>query len=843
MGNFLSPQLSFFECNQPLNQACGCLFGAGNYIHMMEANLEALENTLQQLVERRDDLLRRVVIEEDKGLQRLAQVQGWISRVERIEFQVSDVFKAKPTETGRLCLFRYCSKKCIPSCKYGKVVSKKLEEVKILLSEEALIKEVAGKAPVPKVGKKHIQTTVGLESMVEKAWNSLMDVERRILGLYGMGGVGKTTLLARINNKFVDEFDVVIWVVVSKDLQNEGIQNQILGRLGLDEKRKGETEKASSIYHILSKKKFVLLLDDLWSEVDLNKIGVPPPTRDNGSKIVFTTRSKEVCRDMGADDEMKVDCLSWDEAWELFRNTVGEATLKRHEEIAELAREIAKKCCGLPLALNVIGRAMAYKEGVHEWRYALEVLNLSSHKFKGMDDKILPILKFSYDDLKDQNVRSCFLYCSLFPEDYEIEKERLIEYWIGEGFINGNRGEDGSNNQGHAIIGSLVRAHLLMDVDRDAYLAEKVKMHDVLREMALWIGKEEETVCVKSGAKLRHIPNDIINWKVARRISLMSNQIEEISCSPKCPNLSTLFLGDNKLKVISGEFFRFMPALAVLDLSQNYDLCALPEEICSLSSLQYLNLSSTRIESLPVGLKGLRKLISLDLESTRKLRSIGGIGTSLPNLQVLKLIGSCVYIDAGLMEELQLLEHLKILTANVNDALILESIQKVERLASSLRVLFLDNISAEVVVLNTVALRGLQSLVIWYCKISEIKTEWESKEREEILCTSSQGFKHLSDVRIRHSEGPKDLTWLLFAQNLRSLFVDNSKSIEEIINREKGMSISNVLPHLSVPFRKLEHLRLFKLDELRSICSNSLVLPNLREFKVYYCPKLTKAAT
>ncbi|XP_024014679.1 probable disease resistance protein At1g15890 [Eutrema salsugineum] len=754
---------------------------------MMEANLEALENTLQQLVERRDDLLRRVVIEEDKGLQRLAQVQGWISRVERIEFQVSDVFKAKPTETGRLCLFRYCSKKCIPSCKYGKVVSKKLEEVKILLSEEALIKEVAGKAPVPKVGKKHIQTTVGLESMVEKAWNSLMDVERRILGLYGMGGVGKTTLLARINNKFVDEFDVVIWVVVSKDLQNEGIQNQILGRLGLDEKRKGETEKASSIYHILSKKKFVLLLDDLWSEVDLNKIGVPPPTRDNGSKIVFTTRSKEVCRDMGADDEMKVDCLSWDEAWELFRNTVGEATLKRHEEIAELAREIAKKCCGLPLALNVIGRAMAYKEGVHEWRYALEVLNLSSHKFKGMDDKILPILKFSYDDLKDQNVRSCFLYCSLFPEDYEIEKERLIEYWIGEGFINGNRGEDGSNNQGHAIIGSLVRAHLLMDVDRDAYLAEKVKMHDVLREMALWIGKEEETVCVKSGAKLRHIPNDIINWKVARRISLMSNQIEEISCSPKCPNLSTLFLGDNKLKVISGEFFRFMPALAVLDLSQ--------------------------------------------------IRSIGGIGTSLPNLQVLKLIGSCVYIDAGLMEELQLLEHLKILTANVNDALILESIQKVERLASSLRVLFLDNISAEVVVLNTVALRGLQSLVIWYCKISEIKTEWESKEREEILCTSSQGFKHLSDVRIRHSEGPKDLTWLLFAQNLRSLFVDNSKSIEEIINREKGMSISNVLPHLSVPFRKLEHLRLFKLDELRSICSNSLVLPNLREFKVYYCPK------
>ncbi|XP_006405660.2 probable disease resistance protein At1g15890 [Eutrema salsugineum] len=685
--------------------------------------------------------------------------------------------------------------------------------------------------------------------MVEKAWSSIMDSENRILGLYGMGGVGKTTLLARINNKFaevVNEFGVVIWAVVSKDLQIEGIQNQILARLRQDKEWKEETEeeKASSINNILRKKKFVLLLDDLWSEVDLDKIGVPSPKAvDNGSKIVFTTRSKEVCKDMKADDALKVDCLSWDEAWELFQNTVGEATLKRHEEIAELAREIAKKCCGLPLALNVIGRAMAYKEGVHEWRYVLEVLNLSSHKFKGIEEKILPILKFSYDGLKDQNVRSCFLYCCLFPEDYEIEKEELIEYWIGEGFINGKRDEDGSNNEGHDIIGTLVRAHLLMDVDRDAISGEKVKMHDVLREMALWIGKEEENLCVKSGAQLRRITNDIINWEVARRISLMSNQIEEISCSPECPNLSTLLLGNNELKFISGGFFWFMKALVVLDLSRNRGLCALPEEICSLSSLEYLNLSTTNIVSLPVGLKGLRKLISLDLERTDQLESIDGIGTSLPNLQVLKLIGSGVYIDAGLMKELQLLEHLKILTANVKDASILESIQKVERLANCIRGLNLRWISAEVVVLNTVALRGLQSLGIWSCEISEIKIEWESKEREELLCTSSQGFKHLSDVGIIGLDGPKDLTWLLFAQNLRELSVMFSKSIEEIINKEKVMRISNWHPHLAVPFGKLQVLKLDALIRLRSICSNTMVLPNLRKFVVYHCPKLPKAAT
>uniref|UniRef100_A0A1J3GDK9 Putative disease resistance protein n=1 Tax=Noccaea caerulescens TaxID=107243 RepID=A0A1J3GDK9_NOCCA len=825
-------------CDQNLfNGAVSCIFGDGNYIHMMEANLEALQKTMLELQETRHDLLRRVSEEEDKGLQQLAQVRGWFSRVEGIESQVNDLLRDESIETQRLCLFGYCSKTCISSCNYGKEVLKKLEAVKELLSK-GVFEVVAVKSLVPKVVKKHIQTTIGLESMVEKAWNSLIKDERRTLGLYGMGGVGKTTLLARINNKFENEFDVVIWVVVSKDLQNENIQNQILGRLRVDKEWKQDTEeeKASSIYNMLSRKKFVLLLDDIWSEVDLNKIGVPPPTQDNESKIVFTTRLKEVCKDMKADDELKVDCLSPEDAWELFRNTVGETTLNCHEDIPMLAREVAEKCCGLPLALNVIGKAMSCKEDVHEWRHDIKVLNTSSHKFPGMKEKILSILKFSYDGLGDENVKACFLYCSLFPEDYEINKEVLIEYWIGEGFINGNRDEDGSNNHGHAIIGTLLRAHLLVETEitMDLEATLRVKMHDVLREMALWI--EEEKRCVKAGVQLRCIPNDI-NWKVVQRISLMNNQIQEISfCPPECPNLSTLLLGGNEFKVIPGEFFQFMQALVVLDLSGNIEVHRLPKEISCLSSLQYLNLSFTSIRSLPVGFK---KLISLNLEYTYSLESIDGIATSFPILQVLRLFDSGVCIDAKtLMEELHLLEQLKFLTLTVKDALILESIQEVERLASTIQCLCIEDVSAEVVILNTKALRGLQILAIHKCNISEIKIDWESKEREELLSTTSPGFKHLSSVAIFGLKGSKDLTWLLFAQNLKNLTVDDAESIEEIINNEKGMSISNLHPHLSVPFGKLQRLVLFSLSELKRICSNPSALPNLIFFCVDDCPKL-----
>lgn len=77
---------------------------------------------------------------------------------------------------------------------------------------------------------------------------------------------------------------------------------------------------------------------------------------------------------------------------------------------------------------NVIGETMSCKSTVQEWRHPIDVLTLSAADFSGMKDEILPILKYSYDSLNGEVVKSCFLYCSLFPEDYLIDKERLVDY-------------------------------------------------------------------------------------------------------------------------------------------------------------------------------------------------------------------------------------------------------------------------------------------------------------------------------------------------------------------------------------------------------------------------------
>ncbi|CAA7061359.1 unnamed protein product [Microthlaspi erraticum] len=438
MGNLITCSIS---CDEWMDKISQWLDKKVGYIHDLEKNLATLENSMVKLKAKRNDLLRKATREEDKGGQRLEEFQVWLKKVESLDQKVDALLDARDVQLQRLCLCGFCSKSLRSSYRYGKKVFLSLIDVVQLENRvfQNVTDQVVNKADTAVIEEIQVpRIIVGQEAMLDKAWKHLMKDGVGIMGMYGMGGVGKTTLLMQINNKFSEErcgFDFVIWVVVSKELHVEKIQDEIAQKVGLDgekwEKKK-KSQKTIDLYNFLKKKRFVLFLDDIWEKVDLTEIGVPFPGPENRCKVVFTTRKQGVCSEMMAEEQLEVQCLAEIEAFDLFQKKVGQKTLDSDPEIPKLAKDVARKCGGLPLALNVIGETMSCKKTVEEWRHAINVLTSYATEFSGMEDKILPLLKYSYDNLKGEDVKSCLLYCALFPEDDLISKKYLIDYLIGE---------------------------------------------------------------------------------------------------------------------------------------------------------------------------------------------------------------------------------------------------------------------------------------------------------------------------------------------------------------------------------------------------------------------------
>ncbi|KAL0703991.1 hypothetical protein Bca4012_070416 [Brassica carinata] len=517
------------SCDQMVNQFSKWLCLKGSYIHNLAENLVSLEKAMGVLKAKRDDVQGRVDREEFTGhRQSLAQVQVWLTRILDIENQFNDLLSTSNLELERLCMCGFCSKNLKLSYRYGKRVILVLKEVESLISqgEFNVVTEATPRSEVEELPTH--PTIVGQETTLERVWNCLTKDTVGVVGLHGMGGVGKTTLLTQINNKFSktgEGFDIVIWVEVSRNASVRKIQESIAKKLGLVGKEwdeKDDKERALDIHNVLRRKKFVLLLDDIWEKVNLSAVGVPYPSTENGCKVVFTTRSRDVCGRMGVYDPIEVTCLDPDKAWDLFKKKVGENTLESHSDIPKLARQVAEKCRGLPLALNVIGETMACKSTVQEWHLALDVLTSSAQEFSGMEDEILPILKYSYDNLKGEQAKSCFLYCSLLYHSFE--KERLIEYWICEGFIDEKEGRERAFNVGNEILWTLVRASLLEEDEYTPYL----KIHDVVRDMGLWIasdlGKHKERCIAQTDIGLREVPK-VKNWKDVRAPTVLNSQL------------------------------------------------------------------------------------------------------------------------------------------------------------------------------------------------------------------------------------------------------------------------------------------------------------------------------
>uniref|UniRef100_A0A6N2KZQ5 Uncharacterized protein n=1 Tax=Salix viminalis TaxID=40686 RepID=A0A6N2KZQ5_SALVM len=429
-----------------------------------------------------------------------------------------------------------------------------------------------------------------------------------------MGGAGKTTMVKHIYNKLLQSPDIsrhVYWVTVSQDFSIHKLQNKIVERiiLSLSNEEKELGHKAAEMMQELTKKqRWIFILDDLWNSFELHEVGIPIPLK--GCKLLITTRSEAVCRQMNSKNNVKVNPLSNEEAWTLFMEVLGH-DIPLSPQVEQLARDITRECAGLPLGIKTIAGTMKGIDGMHEWSDALEDLKQSKVPQDRVEEEVFRILRFSYTHLHDRALQECFLYCGLFPEDFQIRRENLIDYLIDEGVVKQQKSREAEINKGHTMLDRLERACLLERLGGGHW----VKMHDLIRDMAIQILEENSRAIVKAGAQLKELL-DAEEWsEKLMSVSLMHNQIEEIHSghSPRCPNLSTLFLRDNRqLGFIANSFFKQLHGLKVLDLSRT-DIECLPGSVSDLEGLTSLLLTDCRRLSSVPSLKKLRELKRLDL--------------------------------------------------------------------------------------------------------------------------------------------------------------------------------------------------------------------------------------
>ncbi|GLU14676.1 hypothetical protein SLE2022_312330 [Rubroshorea leprosula] len=321
------------------------------------------------------------------------------------------------------------------------------------------------------------------------------------------------------------------------------------------------------------------------------------------------------------------------------------------------------------------------------------------------------ILKFSFDHLNDEKIPYCFLYCALYPENFAIRRRKLIECWIEEGFIAPMETRHKMNCQGHAILRTLednclleivhtMQSRVIDDEDEKA-----VKMHDLLKAMALDITSKSPRFLVKSGMKIRELPNKKQWTEDLKKVSLTRNSIEEILrdlSSPECRMLTTLLLSHNNLSNFPDSFFEQMNELKILDLSKNYELKSLPSSISKLKNLTTLLLigcqqlrkvpalsncqaitkldfNQSGIEEIPKGIEMLVNLKYLDLNYTNMRKLPERILQKLTCLQILALRISGIQVKGEVLWPLEKLEYFDGVLIDWNELIIFLKVMQSKR--------------------------------------------------------------------------------------------------------------------------------------------------------------------
>ncbi|KAK3124022.1 hypothetical protein QOZ80_8AG0639410 [Eleusine coracana subsp. coracana] len=279
------------------------------------------------------------------------------------------------------------------------------------------------------------------EVVVKVLLDQKYQISVQVLPIIGMGGLGKTTLAKMVYNdsRVQKHFELKLWCCVSENFEATAVVRSVieLATNGRCDLRDNIELLKGRLQEVIGRKRFLLILDDVWNEErhkweeDLRPL-LCSSIGGSGSMIVVTSRLQQVASIMGTLPSYELKILSEDDSWKLFsKKAFINKGLQEQTDLFSIGKRVVNKCKGLPLALKTMGGLMSSKQQVEEWK-AIADCNISDTS-RGRDE-VMPILKLSYRHLSSE-MKQCFAFCAIFPKDYEMEKDKLIQLWIANGFI------------------------------------------------------------------------------------------------------------------------------------------------------------------------------------------------------------------------------------------------------------------------------------------------------------------------------------------------------------------------------------------------------------------------
>ncbi|XP_019181360.1 PREDICTED: disease resistance protein RPP13-like [Ipomoea nil] len=407
--------------------------------------------------------------------------------------------------------------------------------------------------------------------------------QREVVSIIGMGGIGKTTLARRIyeDPSITSHFDERAWVVVSQHHNKRQMLEGILNSIG--NSRSGSDEDlALRLYQCLKGLRYLVVMDDVWSGEAWDAIKACFPDDINGSRVLLTTRLKEVANNTCTKDDFshQMQLLEQSESWKLF----SENACKSHgAEFETIGRPIVEKCRGLPLAIKVVAGLFSKLNTLDEWKNTANALCSSATTLD--DEECSRILSLSYNHLP-YNLKACFLYLGVFSEDYEINANHLARLWFAEGLVKPfeNESFDAVANR---YLQELMDRNLIMlsTLNSCRRKIKRFRMHDLLHAFCVRAAQSEDLLHVIMSQNSFDFDKKGFRWVSIQSVN--SNMSTILSRSKSCRSFFCFLRMDSSFDFKNFNLLRVLySSTEVARLKKIEDIVHLRVLICRYNNIE-----------------------------------------------------------------------------------------------------------------------------------------------------------------------------------------------------------------------------------------------------------------